>query len=95
MTLSQPQPRSPRPSPLMLSDRLLTLAQDADLAGCAITAEHLVALAHSVFEDEAPRTGQAVRHVGSTRAFRPIGGRPAIFARLPAPVSGLALQAGR
>ena len=41
-------------SPLVLSDRLITLAQDADRAGFAATAEHLVTLACSVF-DEAPR----------------------------------------
>jgi len=39
------------PTTLMLSDRLLTLAQDADRAGCQITAEHLLALAHTVFDD--------------------------------------------
>jgi hypothetical protein len=41
------------PSPLMLCDRLLTLAQDADRAGLAITAEHLLHLAHTVFEEKA------------------------------------------
>jgi hypothetical protein len=40
------------PSPLMLCDRLLTLAQDADRAGCAITAEHLLQLAYTVFEEK-------------------------------------------
>jgi len=39
------------PTTLMLSDRLITLAQDADRAGCQITAEHLLALAHTVFDD--------------------------------------------
>lgn len=45
---------SPRiaPSPLVLCDRLLTLAQDADRAGYAITAEHLLHLAYDVFEEE-------------------------------------------
>jgi hypothetical protein len=38
-------------SPLVLSDRLITLAQDADRAGFAITAEHLVYLAHTIFEE--------------------------------------------
>ena len=41
-------------SPLVLCDRLITLAQDADRAGFAVTAEHLVHLAHSMFEE--PRT---------------------------------------
>lgn len=40
-------------SELVLSDRLLSLAQDADRAGYHDTAEHLLTLACSVF-DEAP-----------------------------------------
>lgn len=40
-------------SPLVLSDRLITLAQDADRAGYVDAARHLVDLAHSVF-DETP-----------------------------------------
>ena len=40
-------------SPLVLSDRLITLAQDADRAGYIDAARHLVHLAHSVF-DETP-----------------------------------------
>ena len=38
-------------SPLMLSDRLLTLAQDADRAGFRLTAEHLLTLAESVLDE--------------------------------------------
>ncbi len=41
-------------SPLMLCDRLITLAQEADRAGLAVTASHLVHLARGVF-DEGPR----------------------------------------
>ena len=41
-------------SPLVLCDRLLTLAQDADRAGCAITAEQLLHLAHIVLDERAP-----------------------------------------
>lgn len=41
------------PSPLVLCDRLLTLAQDADRAGCVTTAERLLKLAYSVFDDKA------------------------------------------
>jgi hypothetical protein len=41
-------------SELVLSDRLLALAQDADRAGYIGTAEHLLTLACSVF-DEAPK----------------------------------------
>ena len=40
-------------SPLVLSDRLIALAQAADRAGYTGTAEQLVALACTVF-DEAP-----------------------------------------
>jgi len=40
------------PSPLILSDRLLTLAQDADRAGYPITAEHLLHLAHTVLDEK-------------------------------------------
>lgn len=39
-----------RISPLMLSDRLLRLAEDADTAGLRITAEHLLALAEDVLD---------------------------------------------
>ncbi len=46
-----PQPQF---SELVLSDHLLALAQDADRAGYTGTAEHLLTLAYSVF-DEAPR----------------------------------------
>ncbi len=41
-------------SPLTLSDRLITLAKDADTAGYAATAEQLLKLAIMIF-DEAPR----------------------------------------
>jgi hypothetical protein len=41
-------------SPLTLSDRLITLAKDADTAGYAVTAEQLLRLAITIF-DEAPR----------------------------------------
>ena len=41
-------------SPMTLSDRLITLAKDADTAGYAATAEQLVQLAMTIF-DEAPR----------------------------------------
>ena len=47
-------PQSIALSPMTLSDRLITLAKDADVAGYTATAEHLVQLALTVF-DEAPR----------------------------------------
>ena len=39
---------------MTLSDRLITLAQDAEHAGYSVTAEQLVRLAMMIF-DEAPR----------------------------------------
>lgn len=42
------------PSPLILCDRLLTLAQDADRAGFSITAERLLHLADAIFEEKPP-----------------------------------------
>ncbi len=44
-------PTSPA-SPLVLCDRLLSLAQDADRAGYVTTAEHLLHLAQSVFDEK-------------------------------------------
>ncbi len=41
---------APTVSPLVLADRLLTLAQDADRAGYAETASHLVQVMYSVLE---------------------------------------------
>ncbi len=38
-------------SPLVLSDRLLSLAQDAERAGFNLSAGHLVTLAHTVFDE--------------------------------------------
>jgi hypothetical protein len=49
--LSQETPPPPA-SPLVLSDRLISLAQDADRAGFAITADQLVHLAHTVLEEQ-------------------------------------------
>ncbi len=39
-------------SPLVLADRLITLAQDADRAGYARSASHLLGLAYAVFDEE-------------------------------------------
>lgn len=44
-------------SPLMFADRLLTLAQDADRAGYAAAATHLVTAMYAVLD-----TGKPVRH---------------------------------
>jgi hypothetical protein len=50
--LAPPAARSAqRPSsPLMLADRLIALAEDADRAGLRAAAERLVTLAHDVLE---------------------------------------------
>lgn len=40
------------PSVLVMSDRLLTLAQEAEQAGYSATAERLLHLAHDVFDDK-------------------------------------------
>ncbi len=50
--LRQELPTPPTPSPLVLCDRLISLAQDADRAGFSVTAEHLVHLAHIVLEEK-------------------------------------------
>ena len=53
----EPAALSPQPavvSPMFLCDRLIALAKDAETAGYAITAEQLVHLAITIF-DEAPR----------------------------------------
>lgn len=43
-------------SPLILSDRLLSLAVDADRAGFTGTAERLLRLAHTVLDEPPVRT---------------------------------------
>ncbi len=49
------EPIKPLPiTPLILSDRLLALAQEAERAGYSTSATRLVGLAHTVF-DERPR----------------------------------------
>ena len=40
------------PSPLMLCDRLISLAQDADRAGYAATADRLVRLVDKMFQEK-------------------------------------------
>lgn len=44
-------PPRPAVSVLMLSDRLLTLAKEADHAGMRVAAEHLLYLAHYVLDE--------------------------------------------
>ena len=44
-------PTNRQPSVLVMSDRLISLAQDADRGGYAAIASQLVVLAHTVFDD--------------------------------------------
>ncbi len=48
------------PSPLMMSDRLISLAQEASRAGCAAIAERLVHLAHNVLDEVPDATGRTL-----------------------------------
>lgn len=50
LTLSDPCLPAKTMSPLVLSDRLLTLAQEADRAGLQEAASELVVLAHTVLD---------------------------------------------
>jgi hypothetical protein len=47
--------RRPAVSELVLSDRLIKLAEDADRAGYTAMAEHLLSLACSVFDEAATK----------------------------------------
>ena len=44
-------PQAPPPSALVLCDRLISLAQDADRAGLTATAAHLVDLIDEIFAE--------------------------------------------
>lgn len=60
MALTLFAPAAPHPalfSPLVLADRLITLAQEADRAGFPDAASRLVGLVYSVLD-----TGPGVRH---------------------------------
>jgi hypothetical protein len=47
----------PAVSPMLLADRMLALAEQADRAGLADTAGRLVALAHTVFDERCVAVG--------------------------------------
>jgi len=47
----------PAMSPMLLADRMLALAEQADRAGLADTAGRLVALAHTVFDERCVAVG--------------------------------------
>ncbi len=51
------QARAAQVSPLVLADRLISLAQDADRAGYSASASQLISLAYAVF-DELPTPRQ-------------------------------------
>ena len=46
-------------SPLILADRLISLAQDADRAGYRASADRLIGLVYAVLDDEGSRTAAA------------------------------------
>ncbi len=50
--MTVPAAATPPASPLVLADRLITLAEDADRAGFARTASRLVRLACKVMEEK-------------------------------------------
>ena len=61
----------PPVSPLLLSDRLISLAEQAEQVGCTATARHLVRLASSVLDEKrarAPRSPRAPSR--APRAYR-------------------------
>lgn len=49
----------PAPSPLLLCDSLISLAQQADRAGYPVTAHHLALLAETMFEERPRAPGRA------------------------------------
>lgn len=64
-------------SPLMLADRLLTLAQDADRAGYLDAASQLVCLVYAVLDQQIPKHASIVGSGSRGRS----GGEPARQAR--------------
>ncbi len=54
LPIQSPRPLPPPVSPLVLADRLIALARDADLAGYTDSASRLVGMALAVF-DETPQ----------------------------------------
>ena len=68
-------------SPLMLADRLISLAQDADRAGFRHEAEHLVCMVYAVLDatvTDRPAIGRdrRVRVSGPELPFAPSDARP-------------------
>lgn len=52
-------PPGARFSPLLLADRLISLAQEADRAGYRASADRLIGLVYAVLDDEGPCTAAA------------------------------------
>ena len=50
---------APRFSPLVLADRLISLAQEADRAGYQASASRLIGLVYAVLDDEGPSAAAA------------------------------------
>lgn len=55
--MAQLHPIAPPVSPLLISDRLIALAEQAGQVGCLVTARHLIRLASTVLDEGAPRHG--------------------------------------
>jgi hypothetical protein len=67
--MAQLHPIEPPVSPLLLSDRLISLAEQAERVGCTDTARHLVRLASSVLDEKVGCAAQPVRP-RARRAYR-------------------------
>jgi hypothetical protein len=59
--MAQLHPIAPPVSPLLLSDRLISLAEQAEQVGCTDTARHLVRLACSVLDEKAKSAPRPAR----------------------------------
>ncbi len=60
MRLAPSSTNGTTPTPLVMSDRLLSLAREADRAGLQTTARDLIRLAYAVFDEPAGRRQTAV-----------------------------------
>ena len=67
--MAQLHPIEPPVSPLLLSDRLISLAEQAEQVGCTDTARRLVRLASSVL-DEKTKLGARPARPRAPRGYR-------------------------
>lgn len=58
-SIPAPIQNGPRFSPLVLADRLISLAQEADRAGYQASASRLIGLVYAVLDDEGPSAAVA------------------------------------